>query len=206
MPERVEAFLDEQRARRGTAHCDADRRGRRLELLLPARARRRPVRAAPPAAAAAPAVGARHGARGAAAARARAARSIRLADDPSRSARTRACSASRSTSWTSSTGTSSRASCRAGLDEPRRARALGLDLVDTLVEIHAVDVTTPGAGRRSRARELSRAAGAALHAALGAQPDARAARRRRGRAAGSPRTCRSRCRRPSSTATTGSAT
>ena len=63
-----------------------------------------------------------------------------------------------------------------------------------------------GARRVRPARQLPRAAGAALHAALGRQRDARAAGRRRGRRRGSPRSCPSRFRTRSSTATTASAT
>ena len=80
------------------------------------------------------------------------------------------------------------------MDVPRRARAdrraaagsrerggcrrgSALDLVDALVEIHAADVTTPALAAFVAARELPRAAGPPLHAALGDQQDARASRR-----------------------------
>ena len=81
--ENVEAFLDEHGLGSGPGPREPDRRGRRLELLVPARARRRALRPPPPAAAAAAAVGARHGPRGAPPARARAARHP-AADDPRR--------------------------------------------------------------------------------------------------------------------------
>ena len=56
-------------------------------------------------------------------------------------ARTTPCSASRSTSWTTSTATWSRRSCRRrSTPTPGARRRLANDLVDTLVEIHAADV------------------------------------------------------------------
>ena len=85
---------------------------------------------------------------------------------------------------------------------PRAGRS-ALDLVDTLVEIHAVDVRRAGCRRLRSPRELPRAAGAPVHAALEINQtrdlpevvevgDWLAA------------TCPSRRRSPSSTATTGS--
>ena len=56
-------------------------------------------------------------------------------------------------------------------DDPARGR-LGADLVDALVEIHAADVTTPALAAFARPG-ATRASGAAVHAALGDQQDAR---------------------------------
>ena len=61
----------------------------------------------------------------------------------SRSARTTACSACRSTSCASSTGTCVTTALPAGLEEPGARRRLGEELVDALVEIHAADVAAP---------------------------------------------------------------
>ena len=93
-----------------------------------------------------------------------------------------------------------------GLEEPAARRRLGEELVDALVEIHAADVTRPCARRVRPPRQLPRATGAPLHAAVGDQRDARDPGRRRGRRAGSPTSCPSRFPTRSSTATTGSAT
>ena len=55
----------------------------------------------------------------------------------------------------------------AALEGEAGRRALGEELVDALVEIHAADVTTPVARRVRAAGELQRAAGTAVRAALG---------------------------------------
>ena len=93
-----------------------------------------------------------------------------------------------------------------GLEDEDARRRLGLDLVDALVEIHAVDVDAPGVADFVRAGQLSRAAGTPLHAAVGDQPGRATSPTSRRSANGSPARCPSRCRSPSSTATTGSAT
>ena len=134
----------------------ADRRRRRLELLVPARARRRAVRPAAAAAAAAAAVGARHGARGAAPARARAARDPPAADRRRlrgrgrdrravlRDALPRRSRGHRASSRPASRGRASR-------------RRLGEELVDALVEIHAADVRDPGLAAFARPAATSSA-------------------------------------------------
>ena len=68
-----------------------------------------------------------------------------------------------------------------GLEDESARRALGHDLVDALVEIHAADVATPALAAFSPARELQRAPGSALRAAVGDQQDARDSARRGGR-------------------------
>ena len=65
--------------------------------------------------------------------------------------------------------------------DPAARRRLADDLVDTLVEIHAADVSDAGAGGVRAAGQLQRAAGQTVCAAVGDQPDARAAGRRGGR-------------------------
>ena len=55
-----------------------------------------------------------------------------------------------------------------GLASPEARRRLGEELVDSLVEIHAADVSTPELAAFARAGQLPRASGAAVHAALGA--------------------------------------
>ena len=57
----------------------------------------------------------------------------------SRCATTTRSSARRSTSWSASRATSSRARCRAALDTLEDRRRIGEELVDALVEVHAVD-------------------------------------------------------------------
>ena len=59
-----------------------------------------------------------------------------------------------------------------GLETEAARRALGDDLVEALVEVHAADVTTPGPRRVRASGKLQRAAGTALRAALGHQQDA----------------------------------
>ena len=68
-----------------------------------------------------------------------------------------------------------------GLDEGAPRRALGDDLVDALVEIHAADVGTPALAAFVATGELQRAPGSTLRAAVGDQQDARAPARGRGR-------------------------
>ena len=89
---------------------------------------------------------------------------------------------------------------------PSARRAAGHDLVDALVELHAVDIERRGAGRLRPSRRLPRAPAAALRGALGAQRDARAAARRRARGVARAHRCRAPARPASCTATTGSAT
>ena len=97
--------------------------------------------------------------------------------------------------------------------DPARARhaeerrRMSDELVDALVEIHAVDWAGRRPGGLRQADGLPRAPAAALPRPLGAQQDARASRRSSASARGSPRTCReSPARRRSSTATTAWAT
>ena len=65
--------------------------------------------------------------------------------------------------------------------ETHAAHALGMDLVDTLVEIHAADVVASRARGICAAGQLQRAPGAALHPALEDQQDTRPAAGRGGR-------------------------
>ncbi len=180
--DRVEAFLDEHGLGCGPGPRATDRRRGRLELHLPARARRRAIRAPPAAAAAAAAFGARHGARGRAADRdSRCRLRPPRRDRRGLRRRERARRAVLRDALPRRPRDHARAACRAS--RPRsRAAALGLDLVDTLVEIHAADVEH---ARRSSAfarpgsyleRQVQ-----PLRAALGAQPDARASGSGRGR-------------------------
>ena len=192
------------RPRLGPDHRHADRRGRRLELLLPARARRRALRPPPPAAAAAPALGARHGPRGATPARARAARRP-PADDP-RGLRGR--ERARRAVLRHGLHRRGRRDQRAPAGPGDRGRAPG---ARARPRRHA---GRDPRGRRQRTgrrrlhppRELPRAAGAPVHRALGREPDARPAGGRRGRRVARGATCPSRRRSRSSTATTGSGT
>ena len=194
------------RTRQRPRHGDANRRRRRLELHLPAHARRRPVRAAPPAAAAAPAVGARHGPRGAARrprsappASGGCAEIVAVCDDDS-------VLGVPFYVMRYLDGHVITDELPPGLETPTTRRALGFDLVDTLVEIHAADVARP---------EL------AAFARPGSYPERQVQRftqlwainrtrdlpgGRRGRPAGSPQRCPSRCPRRSCTATTASGT
>ena len=89
---------------------------------------------------------------------------------------------------------------------PTHAGAAGNDLVDALVELHAVDIESAGPGRFRPSRRLSRAPAEALHGALGAQRDARACRSWASSRRGSPQPCRRPATPASCTATTGSAT
>ena len=72
----------------------------------------------------------------------------------------------------------------AGLEDEDARHRLGLDLVETLVEIHAADVGRPGARGVRAPGQLPRAPDAPVHAAVGDQQDARAARGRAGGRAG----------------------
>ena len=94
----------------------------------------------------------------------------------------------------------------AGLEEPAARRRLGEELVDALVEIHSADVSDPALDRVRPPRQLPRASGAPLRAAVGDQRDARDPGRRRGGRPGSPTSCPSPFPTRSSTATTASAT
>ena len=67
------------------------------------------------------------------------------------------------------------------LDVPEHRRALGLELVDALAEIHAVDWQAAGPGGLRQADRLPGAPAAPLQRAVGAQQDARAAGGQRGR-------------------------
>ena len=92
-----------------------------------------------------------------------------------------------------------------GLETEDARRALGLDLVDTLVEIHAVDVNAPGVADFIRpgsylerqVRRFTELWASTRRATC--LPSSRSG-------SGSPRTCRSPRRSRSSTATTGSGT
>ena len=96
---------------------------------------------------------------------------------------------------------------RAGASPRRRRRAaVGDDLVDTLVEIHAADVVDPDLAAVRPAGQLPRAAGAPLPAAVGRSTRRARLPRRRGRRAARRAAPRAACRHASSTATTGSAT
>ena len=139
--ENVEAFLDAHGLGCGPDRRDAHRRRRRLELHVPDRARRRPVRAPPPAAAAAAALRARHGARGRPAER-----------DPRRRASHGLPTIVAVCEDESVLGVPFyvmryldghviTSELPPGLETEAARHALGLDLVDTLVEIHAADVS-----------------------------------------------------------------
>ena len=130
------AFLDAHGLGAGDVDVDARRR-RPLQRDLRAAPRRRRRRAAPPAARPAAAQRARRPARGA---RAAAPRRPRARARPcSRCATTPPSSARRSTSWSASRATSSPSAVPAALDTLEDRRRIGEELVDALVEIHAVD-------------------------------------------------------------------
>ena len=136
--EPLAAFLDEHGLGAGPLDGRAGRR-RPLERDLPRAPRgprgrrlRRPPR--PPL----PPERARRAARGAAAARDRRA-PPRASRTCSRSATTRPSSARRSTSWSASRGEVITNEVPAALDTPAERRRIGEELVDALVEIHAVD-------------------------------------------------------------------
>ena len=82
----------------------------------------------------------------------------------------------------------------------------GTDLVDSLVEIHAADVTTPGLAAFARPGSYNERQVRRFTPALGDQQDARDPDRRAGRRVARATTCPSRCRRPSSTETSASGT
>ena len=123
----------------------ADRGRRRLELLVPRRARGRAVRAPPAAAAAAAALGARHGARGEAPARVGAPRDSPAADPRGLRGRRRAGRAVLRDALPRRARR--RGELPSGLEEPAARRRLGEELVEALVEIHAADVDDPRARR-----------------------------------------------------------
>ena len=179
-PDNVEAFLDSAGSARACARR-ADRRRRRLELQLPARAGRgRYVLRRPPRPPLPPS-----------------------AHDMVREARLQLALAKQGirvppiVAVGEDESVLGRALLRHGVRRrhrrPRRAsacssgdaearRAVMLDLVDTLADIHAVDVDCARPAAVRAARQLPRAPGAALAAALGRQRDARAARARARRA------------------------
>ena len=194
------------RARRRAGRRDADRRRRRLELHLSDRARRRRVRAStPPASAAAP-DGARHGARGGPAER-DPSRGLRPARRHPRRLRGRE-RARRPVlrDATTSTGTWSRASCRRG-SRPRRHATRSASTSST----HSSRSTRPTSRTPSSPR--SRAPGSYMERQVRRFTQLWEINKTRelaaGRAGGNvarARTCPSRCRRPSCTATTASGT
>ena len=65
------------------------------------------------------------------------------------------------------------ARCPAALDTPEERRRIGDELIDALVEIHAVDWQAVRAGGLRQADRLPRAPAAPLHRPVGAQQDAR---------------------------------
>ena len=69
-----------------------------------------------------------------------------------------------------------RRAARRARHAPRRGASVGHELVDALVELHAVDSRGRGPERLRPPGRLPRAAGAALRGALGAQRDARRSR------------------------------
>ena len=138
--DRVEAFLDARGLGEGRSRR-ADRRSGRIELQLPARARRPRSSCA-----------ARRGRRCRPRRTTWCARRACSSRSPSRAsacrrsspwARTSRCWACRSTSWSSSRGTVVLDDLPPQLDTPEARRAVGFDLVDNLAEIHAVDIDAP---------------------------------------------------------------
>ena len=93
-----------------------------------------------------------------------------------------------------------------GLETEEARNALGLDLVDTLVEIHSADVSHDGARGVRAPGQLHGAPGAPLQAALGDQQDPRPAAGRAGRHVARRQPAGAAARRPSCTATTASGT
>ncbi len=89
---------------------------------------------------------------------------------------------------------------------PERTRGAVLNLVDTLVELHAVDPGEVGLGGLRAARGLPGPAVAALGQAAGRLPQPRPGRHRRTARRRSAGTCPAPPPRPSCTATTGSTT
>ena len=92
------------------------------------------------------------------------------------------------------------------LDDPEGRRQIAEELIDALVETHARRLARRRARGVRQADGLPRPPAAPLQRPLGAQQDARAADRRRGRATGSRSTSPSRPTRRSCTATTAWAT
>ena len=92
-----------------------------------------------------------------------------------------------------------------GLETADARHALGLDLVDTLAEIHAADVSTPRSRRSNAPAATSNARSAASPTSGRSTRRASSPTSTRSRAS-SPSRSPSRSRRPSSTATTASGT
>ena len=202
--DRLEAFLDEHGSRQRADHGESHRRRRRLELHVPARARRRAPRAPPPTPPAAPAFSARHGARGAAATRTRTAghppagdrRRGRRRERPGRALLRDAVP--RGSRRDPRAATRARGTCRT---PSARARPRRHPCRDPRGRCH------PTRARRVRSvRQLPRAPGAAFYAAVGGQPHAGAPSGRRGREPARGPAAGRRFPQPSSTATTGSGT